>query len=202
MNINQIPEQIEGIDVQAGISNSGSEEIFFRGLVDFYKLIENKSSKIESCMLEGKVRELIIEVHGLKNTARMIGALDLSDKFKSVEAMEGQFDDEEIFESADQVLAYYKTFIDILKPFADTDDNDKKAVSKDEFISLLTKLKEAMDDFNLDGADKTMKELTSVKVPEALESGIKELDALVADVAMEEVIALAEKLIKESANCF
>ena len=59
-----------------------------------------------------------------------------------------------------------------------------------------------MDDFNLDGADKTMKELNSVVIPDALVSGIKELDALVADVAMEEVINLTEKLIKESASCF
>lgn len=202
MNKDQIPEQIEGIDVQAGITNSGSEEIFLRGLIDFYKLIENKSSKIESCMLEGKVRELIIEVHGLKNTARMIGALELSERFKKVEEMEGHFDDEEIFESADQVLAYYKSFIDILKPIADSDNDEKKHISKDDFISLLTTLKEAMDDFNLDGADKTMKELNSVVIPDALVSGIKELDALVADVAMEEVINLTEKLIKESANCF
>ena len=202
MNNSQIPEHIEGIDVQAGISNSGSEEIFLRGLVDFYKLIEKKSTKIENCMLEGKIRELIIEVHGLKNTARMIGALELSDMFREVEGMENHFDDEEIFDRTDQVLAYYKSFAYILKPMVCTEDNEKKAVTRDEFVSLLSDLKEAMDDFNLDGADKTMKELNSIIIPEALENSIKELDALVADVAMEEVINLAEKLIKESANCF
>ena len=37
-----------------------------------------KSTKMEKCLADGMIRDYTIEVHALKNTARMIGAMELS----------------------------------------------------------------------------------------------------------------------------
>ena len=77
--------EIEGLDVAAGIENCGSKELFTQLLGDFYKLIDQKSTKIEKCLADGLIRDFTIEVHALKNTARMIGALKLSEDFYGLE---------------------------------------------------------------------------------------------------------------------
>ena len=77
--------RIDGLDTAEGIRNCGSETLFLNLLGDFYKLIDVKSEKIEEYLSTGQFREYTIEVHGLKNTARMIGALELSDLFSQME---------------------------------------------------------------------------------------------------------------------
>ena len=69
---------IEGLDISEGMKNSGTKELFFSLLGDFYKLIDMKSVKMEKCLADGLIRDYTIEVHALKNTARMIGAMELS----------------------------------------------------------------------------------------------------------------------------
>ncbi|MDE7326453.1 MAG: response regulator, partial [Lachnospiraceae bacterium] len=79
--------EIEGLNVAEGIKNSGTQELFLSLLGDFYKLIDMKATKIEKCLADGMVRDFTIEVHALKNTARMIGAIELSEMFYELEQL-------------------------------------------------------------------------------------------------------------------
>lgn len=75
----------EGLNVAEGIQNSGSQELFISLLGDFYRLIDMKAAKIGKCLADGMIRDYTIEVHALKNTARMIGASELSGLFCRME---------------------------------------------------------------------------------------------------------------------
>ena len=62
-------------------------------------------------------------------------------------------------------------------------------------IEALERLRDAMSNFDLDGADAAMHQIESYAFPEGYQSRIEELSAYVVDVAMEEVIDIASQLV-------
>ncbi|MBQ2258210.1 MAG: response regulator [Lachnospiraceae bacterium] len=187
---------IEGIDVQEGIKNSGSLELFMNLLGDFYKLIDLKATKIEKCLADGMIRDYTIEVHALKNTARMIGALELSELFYKMEQCGNAGDVETINRENPAVMELYRSYKPILEPYGKANEQDKKEVPRAEIMAALNSLNTAMDTFDLDGADAALAELEQYRMPEALGTYMESLRAYVADVAMEEVMDTSRKMIE------
>ena len=187
---------IEGLNVAEGVKNSGSLELFTNLLGDFYKLIDLKLTKIEKCLADGMIRDYTIEVHALKNTARMIGALELSELFYKMEQCGNAEDVETITKENPAIMQLYRSYKPILEPYGKANEQDKKEVPKAEIIEALDKLNTAMDSFDLDGADAALAELEEYRLPEELSSYMEELRAYVADVAMEDVMNTGKKMIE------
>lgn len=198
-NAEELPV-IEGLNTAEGVLNSGSSKLFFNLLADFYHLIDMKSEKIEKCLADGLVRDYTIEVHALKNTARLIGALELSEEFKELEKLGNAEDVTALEEKTPAVLAHYRSYKPILKPYASASQQDKSAASNEEIIAALKQIASAIDAFDLDGADEGMKQLEGYALPEQLEEQMDRLRALVADVAMEDVMNLTETMIAFLSN--
>jgi len=189
--------QIEGLNTKEGIENSGSKELYISLLGDYYKLIDTKATKIEKCLADGLLRDFTIEVHALKSTSRTIGAMELSEMFCELEQL-GNANDQKMLEiKTPDVLSLYRSYKLILAPYGKKQEQDKKVVSTREIIQALEQLKNAMDNFDLDGADEAMNLLESFAFPEEYQSKIEALSAYVADVAMEDVIESASQLINE-----
>lgn len=195
-NVTEPELTIEGLDVAEGLENCGSKELFLSLLGDFYKLIELKAVKIEKCLADGLIRDYTIEVHALKNTARMIGAMQLSADFYRLEQLGNQEDTESLLRETPAVLELYRSYKPILKPYA-ASEAEKKVVDKALVIEVLLKIKDAMDCFDLDGADAALKELEEYQLPEHLQDKMELLRAYVADVAMEDVMQLTEEMAAE-----
>jgi len=188
---------IEGLDVPAGIANCGSKELFLNLLGDFYKLIDQKSTKIEKCLADGLLKDYTIEVQALKNTARMIGALELSEKFYQLEQL-GNANEQEVLEKeTPDVLRWYRSYKPILEPFGRMQEQDKQEVPVEDMIHSLEQLRDAVDCFDLDGADAAMHAIEGFAFPDSLVVKVEELAAYVADVAMEEILHLTAELIAE-----
>ena len=196
----QIPEQdlpvIEGLNVAEGVRNSGSLELFTNLLGDFYKLIDLKATKIEKCLADGLIHDYTIEVHALKNTARMIGALELSELFYKMEQCGNAEDVDTITRENPAVMELYRSYKPILEPYGKANEQDKREVPRAEIIEALDRLGSAMDSFDLDGADAALAELEEYRLPEELGSYMEELRAYVADVAMEDVMNTGKKMIE------
>lgn len=188
---------INGIDVQEGIKNCGSKELFIELLGDFYKLIEPKCTKLEKCLADGMIRDFTIEVHALKNTARMIGAMKLSQLFYRMEHLGNEENVEEIEKSMPQLLSLYKSYKPLLREYASIPGKNQVQVSSEELQKTLMQLHDAMDCFDLDGADSAMKELETYAVPCDLQPVIEQLSAYVADVAMEDVMRMTEEICEK-----
>lgn len=187
---------IEGLNVAEGIKNSGSKELFMNLLGDFYKLIDLKSTKIEKCLADEMIRDYTIEVHALKNTARMIGAMELSDLFYKMEQCGNAGDVETIRKETPAIMELYRSYKPILESYGKANEQEKREVSKTEIIETLDRLNTAMDSFDLDGADAALAELEEYRLPEELGPYMEELRAYVADVAMEDVMNTGKKMIE------
>ena len=188
---------IEGLDVSAGIANCGSKDLFINLLGDFYKLIDQKSTKIEKCLADGLLKDYTIEVHALKNTARMIGAVDLSEKFYQLEQLGNACEQEMLVKCTPDVLRLYRSYKPILEPYGRMQEQDKEEAPAEDMIRSLEKLRNAVDNFDLDGADEAMHTIESYAFPDSLVAKVEELGAFVADVAMEEILNLTAELIAE-----
>lgn len=185
--------QIEGLDVSEGIQNCGSKKLFLELLGDFYKLIGQKSTKLEKCLSDGMLRDFTVEVHALKNTARMIGAKELSELFYKMEQLGNAEADDEIKARMPKLMKLYKSYQPILKPFAHVQGN-RKSVSTGQIEEILRRMHQAVDSFDLDAADAAMKELEGCELPKELQEMSEQLGAYVADVAMEDVMRLTDEM--------
>ena len=188
------------IDIDSGIECCGSRELYISLLSDYYKLIDKKRTKIEKCLDDGMIRDVTIEVHALKNTSRMIGANSLSERFYELEQMgNSELPDEEklakLKAAVPPVLEDFAKYKEILASYGSKNTGEGREASNDELIMIVTAIKDAMENFELDMADDALKELQACRLPDGIAEKVQELDNLVADVAMEEVIKTAEEII-------
>ena len=188
--------QIKGLDVSVGLENCGSKELYLQTIENFYKLIDTKSEKIKKCINEGAIRDYTVEVHALKNTARMIGASELSEQFGELESLGKAEVFEEIRLKTPNVLRDYISYKELL---ADVKGNDTARIEADArcMIEVLERLYNAVDRFDLDDADEAMREFNNYVLPKDLHVMAKKLDIALADVALEEVMDLTAEIRKQ-----
>lgn len=179
---------IEGLDKAEGIKNSGSKELFLRLLGDFYRLIDMKSGKIEKCLKDGMIKDYTIEVHALKNTARMIGAMELSERFRQMEMYGNEGNVLALEDETPEVLELFGSYKKILEPFSKNADAGKEMISAEDLISKLEMIRDAVESFDIDTSDDVMEELSRVQVPKELSEQMEQLRVYYSDLAMNEII--------------
>lgn len=107
--------KLNNIDVEGAIRYLGSKELYYDMLANFYSIIDEKVSKLDECLDDNMIRDYTIEVHALKNTARMIGAYQLSDMFADMEQHGNNQDVDYIRSKHTELIEYFVSFKDILK---------------------------------------------------------------------------------------
>ena len=146
-------------------------------------------------MEENDIRKFTVEVHALKSTARMIGALELSDRFKALEEL-GLIENVSLINQlVPGVIDSYRHFKEVLKPYVAKAPVEKKELPKEEIISMLETLEKAMDEFDLDSADAMMKELETVAFEDEIKKEVEQIKVYLLDVAIEEVLKSTRNLI-------
>ncbi|MCQ2538391.1 MAG: ATP-binding protein [Lachnospiraceae bacterium] len=177
-------EYPEGIDAAEGIKNSGTEELFLSLLSDFRKLIEVKANKMEKCLEDGMIKDYTIEMHALKSTARMIGAMELSEKAKEMEALGNAGDVAALKEKTPEVLKLYRSYKEKLSSFTEN-TAELNDITEDRFKALLEMMYHAAENFDTDTIDASMKELEESSIPSELNGHMDTLRVQVADLDTE-----------------
>lgn len=196
-----LPEQlivkpnIDGIDVEEGLKNCGSRELFVELMGDYCRVIEQNIDKLTQCLETGNVRDYTIEVHALKNTSRMIGALELSQKFYRMEQLGNDENVEQIKEEFPELVKLYKSYEVILSPFCNSQLNGTEQITVENLKEKLMDLHKAVDCFDLDAADRILNQLESYEYSEEIKPVIKQLVICVREVDMEKILELTDELI-------
>ena len=165
-------ESIEGIDANAGIKTSESEEEFKTVLKLFYNAIDRKADELDGYYSEEDFENYTIKVHALKSSCRIIGAVGTSNKAQLLEnaGKEGRF--EYIKENHPAFISEYRRYKDHLgKIFDDehTPDEDKpaKPVADESFMSgFYERLCQGANAMDCDIIEDVLKELDDYAVPE------------------------------------
>lgn len=194
---------IEGIDVQAGISLSGSIQLYQQILADYYAVIEKKANSIETYVRENNLEAYTIEVHALKSASKLIGALELSQMAARLESCGHAKDWEPIRQETDELLRSYRALIPLLAVYGKIDDNTEEEIYTGEaLIEKLAALYDAVDDFDIDLAQEIAEDLKHAKLEEQQAMLRNKLCEAVDNVAYDEAAEIAEewKLYLENAS--
>lgn len=185
-----------GFSIEEGVNHCGSKAALMKTIRIFYRTIDSKANKIEQCLKEGLISDYVIEVHALKSSALLIGAVPLSEAAKELESYGKQGKTEVLEEKTPEVLAMYRDFKNILKPYADKEEAAKQEASDGEWIQALQQIHQCIEQFDLDGVDRIMEKLEEYQTPECLRESMDQLRVYVADVSMEEIMKLTDTMTK------
>lgn len=183
-----------GVCVQEGIHNCGSYALWRSFLKDFYNIIDLKTTKLAKYLSEGQLKEYTIEVHALKNSARLIGAMELSADFGLLEEWGNQEALEKIKAKNPQVLQNMVQYKKVFHPYAEEADREAQTVSYTQMKEVLWAMKDAVETFDIDTVDFCMEELGKYKIP-GCDKHIAQLKAYVADVALEDILEVVSEII-------
>ena len=185
---------IPGIDIEIGIQNTGSEELLEELLGDVYKLMDEKTAQVEKSLTQGNIKNFTTEVHSLKSTCRIIGAVDLGEDFYTLEKLGKAEDITQIKLLTPMILDAFKALKPYLKPYADGTEMPQKNFDKTEITALLNTLISALNDYHLTTVEETTKEFFSYRFEDALFQRIAELNKLVSHLDYTEAKELATQI--------
>lgn len=189
------PENPEtGFSFEEGVKHCGSKAALMKTIRIFYRTIDSKANKIEQCLKEGLISDYVIEVHALKSSALLIGAVPLSEAAKELEDYGKQGKTEVLEEKTPDVLTLYRDLKNILRPYAEKEEDAKKEFSDGEWITALQQIHKCIEQFDLDGVDQIMEQLEEYQVPECIRESMDQLRVYVADVSMEEIMELTDTM--------
>lgn len=189
------PENPEtGFSFEEGVKHCGSKAALMKTIRIFYRTIDSKANKIEQCLKEGLIGDYVIEVHALKSSALLIGAVPLSEAAKELEDYGKQGKTEVLEEKTPDVLTLYRDLKNILRPYAEKEEDAKKEFSDGEWITALQQIHQCIEQFDLDGVDRIMEKLEEYQIPECIRESMDQLRVYVADVSMEEIMELTDTM--------
>lgn len=183
-----------GFSFEEGVKHCGSKAALMKTIRIFYRTIDSKANKIEQCLKEGLISDYVIEIHALKSSALLIGAVPLSEAAKELEGYGKQGKTELLEEKTPDLLAMYRDFKDILKPCADKEEAARQEASNGEWCQALQQIHQCIEQFDLDGVDQIMEQLEEYQVPECIRESMDQLRVYVADVSMEEIMELTDTM--------
>ncbi|MBO7401506.1 MAG: response regulator, partial [Lachnospiraceae bacterium] len=189
-------KDVEGIDMEAGIRNSGGEAPYLSSLRMFLDTLEDNAKVIEDAYSEGDLRLYTVKVHALKSSARIIGALEMSADCQKLEDAGNAKDMAYIDANTGRLMKTYREFGEKLGRLkgdsaSEADDEGKPEISEEELKEAYTALKEFVPQMDYDAVEMTLNELKGYKLPDDDREKLKKLEKLLKVFAWDEM----EKLL-------
>lgn len=163
----------EGVDVSEAKRNSSNNlALYLDVLADFHDDIFVKTKAAKEYYEAGDYKNFTVLVHGLKSIARIIGIRELSEKMAALEDAGKREDEEFISDNLSETFLLCELYGDLFKPYSEERAmKQRKAVSGDETENILIKIREQLDDFEMEAAQQLLNTLHS----QTLNEGQKEL---------------------------
>ena len=195
----------EDINVKKAVSMTDSFETWLRVTKLFISLIGENADFIEQAFDAAKYQDYTIKVHALKSAARIIGAEKLSLMAEELENEGKKLQEEaevsemwlsEVKSKTKEMLACYRSYIDLLEPvknYGDSDDAEKQEASEEELTAIKNAILNACENFDLVTVEEEFGKLKKIKLPPELSSKMQELSKAVENIEFEDIAELLKK---------
>ncbi len=170
--------EVEGISVDEGIRNCGGAAAYMNSLHMFLDTMEDNIKVIRDAFDNGDLRLYTVKVHALKSSARIVGALEMSQLCQQLEDAGNGNDLDFIVDNTDRLLADYQAFGDKLSRLSagEADDEDKPEMPQEELKDAMAALSEQVSQMDQDGVEMILEQLREYKLPDNEASRIKGLE--------------------------
>ncbi|MBO4901385.1 MAG: response regulator [Lachnospiraceae bacterium] len=160
---------VKEIDMQSGIRYSGGIDNFVNSLHMFADTLDDNAAVIENAYAQDDIKLYTIKVHALKTSARIIGAMSLSEAALTMEDAGKKEDMTYIRAHADELLASYRAFKEILSPLhaaEQTEAGSRDPVPETELADAYTALREVIPLMDYDSVEMILTQLDNYSLPE------------------------------------
>ena len=126
----QLPDWLKessAVDAESGVKNCGSVESYLSILTNFHATVLEKADEIQGYYDNEDWDNYTVKVHALKSSARIIGAMELSEKARILEAAGDAGDIETIAEDTGALITLYRSYEDALSMLSESDEGLPKA---------------------------------------------------------------------------
>ncbi|MDC7302135.1 hybrid sensor histidine kinase/response regulator [Agathobacter ruminis] len=159
--------QVDGIDVEEGIKNSGGISGYLFSLDLFLDTIDENAKVIRDAFDQQNYRLYTIKVHALKSSARIIGAQNLSHMAEALEAAGNRQDVDYIIENTGLLLDDYLEYKDKLQDIKKkTIQEDLEPIDPAELEDAYQALAEMIDMMDYDAVEMILEQLSHNALPE------------------------------------
>lgn len=187
--------QIPGLDVAAAKVYAPEKEMYLETLRAYLIAIPGTKERIEKFTREKDSQNYIITVHGLKSASKLVGAMEISELAKQLEETASNGNCEEAWEKTPHLLELYKNCEEaIQKYFSETEEKAELVLSEEEMKELLSGLKSAAEEFDMEAFLDWEKRMECVQVEEAYQEKWHEILTAVQNLAFTDVIEKIEQI--------
>lgn len=187
-------DKVFGINFDIAQTNCVTTELWEESAKNFYKMIPTISQEIQEYFAVKDYENYTIKVHALKSSARLIGAMELSDLAAQLEKYG---DSKEI----EQIELLTPTLIHSLEAYTQNlfylmpsvNENSKPELIEDDFESAMDDLSECIEAFDFNTAERIIVSLDNYRIPDDK----KEFYQQISDAILQVDRDLAKKLFED-----
>lgn len=166
--------EIDGIDTERGLGNCGDWDSYASVLRIFLNTAEEKIAEVSKLFENQNWEEYNIRMHGMKSSARVIGAEELFEKARLLETAGKETDFGYVRDCLDGFLEEYRRLAEKLAPLEENQNTlppVDDAMLKDAYETLLS----AVDAEDSDLAEIVLLEMKKYSLPEMDQDIFREL---------------------------
>jgi len=189
-------EAIEAINVSEGIKASGGEETYINVCSNFFDTAKSRIQMISDYYEDMDYDNYAIQTHALKSSARLIGAIELSELALEMEHAGKEKNEDKIKANTQRLLDMYKNIQSELSNVFET-KQDKKELPKKKLDRKLKDLKELVEAFDFESAKMLFASLKDYSLPAEFEMIYEKLKSSMAEVNNVEIITLIDGYLND-----
>lgn len=161
---------IPGMDISAGITNSGDADSYYGMLQIFYNCINENTVLINSLYEAGDLKNYAIKVHALKSSARIIGAGELGEEAQALENAGKAEDESFIRRHHAPFMEHYAALRPVLAAMfesSSSDDEDLPEADSVKMEEVYSRLYSAAGEMDIDSLEEIFDEMKAWRIPES-----------------------------------
>lgn len=191
---------LRGIDVKSAAELMDGDFDAYRVILkDFGREIEKKTKLISRLECEEDFKNYTIEIHSLKSTARLVGAIELSEQAAYLEKCGKAGEAEKIHELTSRFLKLYNEYRECLEPFLQDGKrvNGTLRLEKNLMEAKFEVLRGLLEEFNMSEAEALLQELNIYQYSPRGYELLDEIEEAVNEVDYDIGILKIEEMLKE-----
>ena len=159
--------QIEEIDVASGLKHCGNPEAYLEALRAYLETFMLNSEEILEYWKKRDIQNVTVKIHGLKSTARVIGALSLSISAEHLEKAGQARDLKTLEDDIGMLIADNKALGQKLMPIVQCDSQsvEKPMLSEEGLKNIYDKLQKHLASSDYDAIEALGEEMEKFSVP-------------------------------------
>lgn len=188
---------ISGINVKSGVNAAGGKETYLNVCENFCCTADERIAMLKTYYSEKDMKAFYIQVHGLKSSARLIGALALSENAAEMEMAAKDGKTEIIDRRITRALQQYEALAGVLQkllPGKPADRAPDRPVLSSEAVNRqLSEMLEVLEAYDYGTAKAMFRELRSSRLPEEFFDTFNRLNRLFGEADTDGIIALLKE---------